>query len=200
MRAPVFERCSDITEADVAHAVSSADALRALLDHVAAVARPEEGAPKMLLAIARLATPQCTWLDGQLRVGIDGDDQQTRVSILVAAPGQTPRRLAPPTCLSVPFDEFTRAVRLAPRLIEPLQVLENGARIVLGSPEKRAQRPSSRPTRQAMMAIPPEAKRSRPDMPIVDPELHSKPTVDRMEAVRIEERAEVDVDDGWERE
>lgn len=199
--APVFERCSDITEADIVQAVSSIAALRGLLDRAAEVAAPEEGAPKVLLAVARLATPQCTWLEGELRVGIEGDEQQTRMAILVAVAGQAPKRLAPVTHLRVPLDEFTRALRLAPRLIEPLAVLENGQRIVLGSPAvRRAQRPSSRPTRQQMVAIPPEAKRSRPDLPAVDPEIHSKPTRDRMEAVRIEELSEVDLDDGWDRE
>jgi len=208
VNAASFERCSDITETDIVGAVSSAEAFRSFLDRAATVGMPEEGAPKVLLAIARLATPQCTWLEGELRVGIEGNEQQSRVAILVATGGQPPRRVAPVMHLRVPLDEFTRAVRLAPRLIEPLKVLENGPRIVLGTVEavvKISQRPSSRPTRQQMIAVPPEAKRSTPHMAAVVPDIHSKPTRVRMEAVRIEDaseaqREQADIDDLWDRD
>jgi hypothetical protein len=154
---PAFERNIDISEAHVAHAITSRLAFRALLDRAADVSRPEDGGPKVLTACAALASAE--WLDGQLRVEVEGDDHATRLSILVDAGFR--ERLFPVVTLNVPFDEFARAVRLVPRLIAPLTLHERGSTLIL----------TSHPTTRAAA---------------VTDDVHTKPTVVRMAAVRPE--------------
>ena len=193
-----FERCSDITDAIIFEAISSPKALAALLDRASAVAEPGEGAPKVLLAIARL--PQSNWLRGQLVVEIDGTDRETWLTLATELRGKR-TNIIPPTTLRVPLDEFTRAVRIAPRLVEPLEIVQREPRVLLLGPA--VARPSSRPTRQQMIAVPPEAKRTNPRVPAVSRDVHEKKTITNMEAVRLADRPEArrddqaDIDEAW---
>ena len=93
--------------------------MRAFLDWAVATARPEEGAPKVLLAIAKLA--EATWVDGTLYIDIAGDDSVTKISIFADYGFGIRERLLPLARLPVPFDEFVRAVKLSPKLIAPLR-------------------------------------------------------------------------------
>lgn len=202
-----FATCSDITEDDVLESITSPEALRALLDRAATIAVPGEGAPKVLLAVARL--PQASWLRGQLVVEIQGNERETTLAISADLSGKRVS-VTPVVTFRVPLDEFTRAVRIAPRLVSPLSVVEREPRIVLRGPV--AQRPSNRPTRQAMIPVPPEAKRSNPRLPAIardgkrtsPPEAHTKKTITSMEPVRIADRPEArredqsDIDEAWE--
>lgn len=196
-----FERCSDITDAIIFEAISSPKALSLFLDRASAVAEPGEGAPKTLLVIARL--PQSTWLRGQLVVDIDGTDRETWITLATEVRGVR-TNIVPPTTLRVPLDEFTRAVRIAPRLVDPLEVVQREPRVLLRAPA--AARPSSRPTRQQMIAVPPEAKRSAPRVAAVGRDIHSKKTIANMEAIRLADRPEArredqaDIDDAWDDE
>lgn len=164
---PSFERNIEIGEAHIAQALTSRESFRALLDRAAAVAQPEDGGPKVLMACAALVN--AAWLDGQLRVEVEGDDHATRLSILVDAGFR--ERLFPVVTLNVPFDEFARAVRLVPRLIAPLNLHEKNGTLILTQLPRRA-RPSAHPTQRRMPAV-------------VD-DVHTKPTVVRMAAVRPE--------------
>jgi hypothetical protein len=170
-----FERNIDISEAHIEHALTSRESFRALLDRAAAVAQPEDGGPKVLMACAALVN--APWLDGQLRVEVEGDDHATRLSILIDAGFR--ERLFPVVTLNVPFDEFARAVRLVPRLIAPLALHEKNGVLIL-TQIARQPRPSAHPTQRRMAAV-------------VD-DVHTKPTVVRMTAVRPESLRE-DADD-----
>lgn len=159
----MFERNSEIGRADVEHAIESRERFRAFLDRVAAVAAPEDGGPKVLLACAALSS--CAWLSAPLRVELEGDENATRVSLL--SDGAFRERVFPVVALNVPFDEFVRAVRLAPQLFSPLVVRDSApARLVLTDPSRAGQ--------------------ASTQMTAVRDDVHSKPTVVRMTAVRPE--------------
>lgn len=195
-----FQRCSEIGEPDLQRATASLDGLRSFLERAVAVAVPGDGAPKVLLALARL--PSCGWLREPVQIEIDGDERRTRVNVTTDS-GQ---RVVPTATLPVAYDEFSRAVRLVPRLVDPLEVVEKDVRIVLRDRasvviKAAPARPSSAPTRPFMQAVPAEAKRSAP--PPKDKDIHNRPTRVRMEAIRLEDQPEArrddsaDIDDAW---
>lgn len=176
MGATSFEHNIDLGTDHIEWAIASRDNFRALLDRAAAVSQPEDGGPKVLMAFAALV--RADWLGGELRVELVGDELETRVSVLVnSAP------LFPPTTMRTPFDEFSRAMRLVPRLIVPLVAHESAGSVVL-----RADRPSARPTKR---------------MAAVHEDIHTRPTRVRMAAVRLEDLPEArredhaDIDEEW---
>ncbi len=201
-----FDRCIEISETNVARAIVSRQAFRALLDRAAAVSRPEEGGPKVLVALARLATTECVWLEGDLRIEVEGDEHETAINVLVEMGYGYRERVFPTTRMRVPFDEFARAVRLVPRLIAPLRVQEKSGRLLLtaGQDARRSTAPpppvdidegslleALAPPAVRRDVAPPTFARQRPStrptvarMAAVRPEVHTKPTVARMAAVR----------------
>lgn len=188
-----FERCIDIGDVDVKRAIVSPDAFGALLDRAAEVSRPGEGGPKVIAALAKLATPECTWLDGALHLELSGDDRSTRV-VVNRQPSEGPRLpVFPAFLMNVPYDEFVRAFRLYPKLIAPLHAIQRGGRLLLSTASEN-DRPSRHPTVARMGAIRPEMLR---------PEVHNRPTVARMAAIRLEDMPQArredqaDIDDEW---
>lgn len=161
--ATAFESNSEISTAHVEAAIASRATFRAFLERAAAVARPEDGGPKVLMAIAAL--PRCTWLAEDLFLEILGDELGSQLDLLVH--GEVGERIFPSVTLDVPFDEFVRAVRVAPQLIRPFTVRESDeGRLML-----MHRRDSDKPTTR---------------MKAVRDDVHGKPTVVRMTAVRPE--------------
>lgn len=159
----MFERNSEIAREDVEHAIESREHFRAFLDRVASVAQPEDGGPKVLLACAALSN--CSWLTAPLRIELEGDDSVTHLALL--SDGAFRERVFPAVSLNVPFDEFVRAVRLAPHLIAPLVVRDSAPNRIVLTDASRAGQPST-------------------EMSAVRDDVHTKPTVMRMTAVRPE--------------
>lgn len=111
--------CAELTEAHAEEAARSAASLRGFLRWASETARPEEGAPKVLRALARLV--DADWLEGTPYAEVRGDDTSTTLSIFCDHGVGIRERIVPLVRLSVPFDEFVRAVRLAPHLVRPLR-------------------------------------------------------------------------------
>jgi hypothetical protein len=158
-----FEHNSEITPDLVAEAAASRAGFRAFLDHAARVSQPEDGGPKILMACAALSRSE--WLDGELRVEVEGDELGSRLGLLIDAGFR--ERVFPVVELNVPFDEFVRAVRLAPHLIAPLVVRDNEPTKIVLMTRHRSEHPTTR-------------------MNAVREDVHTKPTVVRMTAVRPE--------------
>jgi hypothetical protein len=134
-------RCIMVTDNDVEEAVVSRATAQALFDHLAKVAKPNEGAPKILLLFARMATTACDWLDGELRVEIVGDGELSVLESMTELGGGLRERALPSFAVHVPLSEFVRAVERVPRMIEPLCVKsKTDRRLVLVSSEERAAR------------------------------------------------------------
>jgi hypothetical protein len=138
-----LRRCAEITDDVVAEAVASRAAMRALLTRASEIARPMEGAARILVALARMATNACDWLDGDLVVEIVGDDEVAVVEVMSELGGGFRERIFPTFTLHVALDEFVRAVRLVPRMVTPLRMQEKAGRLVFTATE--AVRTSTRP-------------------------------------------------------
>lgn len=105
--------------------------MQALLERFEEIAAPGAGAPVLFLALARLATTSCDWLDGELRIELTGDETKTRISVSTTIGGGFREKAFRDTVLRVPFGEFNHAATSMPKLIEPLVLSESGRRIVL---------------------------------------------------------------------
>jgi len=128
------ESCIELTSEHAEEAACSAESLRTFLARMEEIARPDEGCPKILMVIARLAGQD--WVDGQLRAELSGDESATSLTLLSELGAGMRERLLPAvTFKDVPLDEFSRALALAPALAHPLRVRETGAKIVLAPPE-----------------------------------------------------------------
>ncbi len=126
------ERCVDLKPVQVVRALRSRAAMQVLLQHMARIARPAEGAPKILVPIARMASSDCDWLEGGLRVDISGTAEKTQIAIAVELGGGVRELLFPRLSLAVPKNELFRAVKLAPVLVHPMKSrLEKDGRLIL---------------------------------------------------------------------
>lgn len=112
-------------------AAESAESMRALLARFQELAGPGKGVPLILAALARLGTTSCDWIDGELRIVVTGDDTQTTVSVSSSIGGGFAEKVLPTTKFATPFKEWTRAVTVAPKLLEPLHVQMTDKSIVL---------------------------------------------------------------------
>lgn len=130
--------CTELTSEHAKQAASSSANIRALLKRVSEIAKPGEGCPKILMAIARLVGQ--SWVEGDLRAELSGNDTSTTLAVMCEYGVGIRERLIPVATFAVPLDEFARALELAPKLVLPLRIGEEGGRIVLtplASPEVR---------------------------------------------------------------
>jgi len=178
-----IRRCSEILEEHISEAVQSRESMRALLQEIAMVSAPDTGGPKILPLLARLATPACTWFEGEPRIEIVPERRGCSVRILSDNAGIRERAL-PVVALDVPFEEIVSALAripqlaapLIPRLDDDLLVLaqfhdeddlgvhdmiafaeeEELPPVVMVPPKPTPERPSQRPTVPRMQAINPD--------------------------------------------
>lgn len=134
-----FTSCSDLTSEHAKAAASSSTDMRVFLKRVAEIARPDEGCPKILMALARLVGED--WVEGELRIELSGDEASTTLIILCEYGVGIRERMFPAVRLGVPFEEFERALELAPQLVLPLKITDDAAgKLVLApllTPEER---------------------------------------------------------------
>jgi hypothetical protein len=115
-----------------------------LLRQLADISRPDSGATKILIAIARLAKPATDWIDGALRVEIEGAGGKTRFTIMEDLGGGMRELVFPRLVVDAPFEEFERSLKLAARAVAPLQI-ERGSGPTLVLTNKRASKTLQEP-------------------------------------------------------
>ena len=121
-------RCLELGEREMCAALSSRAACQELLTHLARIAQPKQGAPKIMLLFGRMAGAPCPWLDGRLHVQLVGVGATTVVDLASDLGFAMRERLFPTLTLGAPFEEFTLAVERVPALIAPLIVKTDSAR------------------------------------------------------------------------
>ena len=129
---------SDLTSEHAKQAASSSAEIRTLLKRVAEIAKPGEGCPKIMMAIARLVGQP--WVEGDLRIELSGDETSTTMNVMCDYGVGIRERLLPLTRFAVPIDEFERALELAPKLVLPLRITDDDGKLVLtplAMPESR---------------------------------------------------------------
>jgi hypothetical protein len=147
-------RCLELTDADMDAALGSSGETRDLIKHLVSIARPNDGAPKILLLFARMAAGSCDWLDGGLRVEVSGDERASVIDVMTELGAGMRERLLPTFTLKVPVSEFARSLERFPHMVQPLAVhVEGAGRLVLTTlleappPSVRGDAPAStRPT------------------------------------------------------
>lgn len=140
-----LKSCVELTPEHAKLAASSSVGIRNLLTRVAAIAKPGEGCPKVLMAVARLVGQE--WLEGELRVELSGDDTSTTMIVMCDYGVGIRERLLPAVRFAVPIDEFGRALELSPKLVLPLRISEHEGLIILtplsrGDPDYAAPAPA----------------------------------------------------------
>jgi hypothetical protein len=97
----------------------------ALLQRMVEVARPNAGAPRMLVLLARMARRD--WLDGDLVVRLIGDSELAVLELFVDD-GASRERIAGPLRIDVPMDEFVAALDRDRSQLVPLVAVERSSR------------------------------------------------------------------------
>jgi hypothetical protein len=121
-----FEVDDPHIESALAPAATVADApprekVFALLDRMAEIAKPRQGAPRILFVIARLTS--CDWVDGDLEVRLQARGEGTVIDLMVND-GMLRSHLRPSLALRVPSQEFEVALGRIADFLAPLQVFE----------------------------------------------------------------------------
>ena len=186
--------CTDLSLEHAVEAARSAGHMRTLLARAAEIARPGEGCPKVLQAIARLADEDCTWVEGEVQAVLTGDDETTTLTVFCDHGFGIREKLLPVFTFAVPLDEFVRAVRLAPAMVAPLLAREAPGKLVLG---RDIQLPSAPPppsfeledesvAEQERRTAPPHAPVDETTAAAALANVHTRPTVRRMPAIDLE--------------
>jgi hypothetical protein len=120
-----------MTPAQVGTALESSGAMGELLGHMAKVARPGQGAPKILVPIARMASNECDWIEGGLTAEITPEPGKTVILVAVELGLGMRELLFPRLKLDVPYEEFERMLENAPQLVFPMKCKRTKKSIVL---------------------------------------------------------------------
>ncbi len=151
-----IERCRDITDEVVAEAVMTREDARALLEHAALVSRPAEAGARVLLVFAKMATPDCDWVDGALRIEIVAEGEGAAIESFAEIGGGLKERVFPVLHMKVPLAEFAMAIERFPQAIVPLAFTRAADRLVLTATE--VPRPV---TEKPPMAVESDPRRAR---------------------------------------
>lgn len=115
------KRCVDLDEDQIDEGLKSVANMRRLLEHMARIAKPSSGAAKILVAISRISTTACEWLEGTLHVEVDELIGATEIRVMSDLGGGMRELIFPRLFMAVEYEELVGAVKLAPRLIWPLK-------------------------------------------------------------------------------
>ena len=226
-----FATCQEVDEDLMAAAFAPATSLSdtsprersfALIERMAEVARPRQGAFRVLFVFAKMA--KCDWLDGSLELRLKREAAGTTIEALLDD-GLSLNRLHTPLHFAAPFEEFAMAIDHRPQMLAPLAVSsrEPGNALWLRASTDRVSSPEEavssdvlqpahreltlqyKPTRKvAAVRIPREAYRDA-DEPDNEPEQQTpekergndQPTI-APAASSTRDGASDDIDSGWE--
>jgi hypothetical protein len=99
-------RCSDLPERDVIAALLSRDECALLLARIALIPSARSASRALVALLGRLATPGCTWLEGELAIELfEHDAHETRVRVMSEVGGLR-ERVVPTLVLAQPLEEL----------------------------------------------------------------------------------------------
>ena len=107
--------------------------VRLTVEPAGTVAEVNAGAPNALLPLARLArlgSRGCDWIDGDVRVELEGDQERTSLDVF-ADFGGTYERMLPTVVFTAPLAEFEGFIASAPAALVPLEPFRVGGKVVL---------------------------------------------------------------------
>ncbi len=129
-------KCLDLTEEHIGAAVESREETRALLEHLASIAKPEEGAPKVLRVFVRLVEDRVEWLDGDLHVELTSKGASTSIDLSLDLGVGTQERLFPPLEFGVALNEFEVSIEKYRWLVGPFVMTHEVGKVTLATPDE----------------------------------------------------------------
>jgi hypothetical protein len=102
-----------------------------LLKSVAATARPRRSSLRALAQVVRVLR-RCPWLDGELRMELAPDGEQTAVHLYVER-GAIRERVLVPVHFPLAFEEVDWGVAEVPELFAPLKPLRHEGRLIVSA-------------------------------------------------------------------
>lgn len=111
-----------MTVEDADAACASREAFMALLSRLEQISAPNTGCASILIALARLSSTACDWVDGDLAIELVDMDDVTEVQIMTELGGSMRERMFRPIRLRAPFVELTSALAAKPTLAGSLKV------------------------------------------------------------------------------
>lgn len=99
-------RCVDVPEREVIAALVSRDDCAALLARIASTPPPRSAIRALATVLARLATPACAWLEGELAVELFEEDDGTKVRVMSEIGAGLRERVLPAVTLAASVDEI----------------------------------------------------------------------------------------------
>lgn len=126
-----FARASDLSERDALAALLSRDECAALLARIAGLPSDRSATRTLLALVGRLATPACTWLEGDLAVELFDDEAGTKVRIMSEIGAGLRERVLPAIALALPLAEVVAAFEKRRELTAVLRLERVSVRCVL---------------------------------------------------------------------
>lgn len=137
-----IESCREITDDHIREALETREATKALLDRAIEVAKPRAAGSRVLLIFAKMASAECDWLEGALRVELIAHGDITTIDAIVDIGAGLKERVFPKMKIEVPLDEFLAAIKKFPQAIAPLTAeatTRDRLRLVAGEAPKRTE-------------------------------------------------------------
>lgn len=176
--------CAELTSEHLDEAAASSTAMRALLTWAERVARPGQGAPRLLLALARL--PDAEWIEGTPYVEVLGAGDATVISVFTSHGGGIRERVFPTVRIPAPVHEFLRAVDRDARVVQPMRVLPRSNGVLL-APIELDEEDMADAIAIDERSLHEQARKTAPPPPPTEQSgIHTRPTVRRMVAVNPE--------------
>lgn len=129
-------RCLDLTEEHIGEAIASRETTLLLLDHIANIARPDDGAPKVLRVFVRMIEDEVAWLDGDLHIELISFREVTAVDLSVDLGVGISERLFPTFEFNVPLNEFEVSIEKYRWLIGPFVMTHEVGKVTLATPSE----------------------------------------------------------------
>lgn len=123
--------CFHLAERDVIAALLSRDECAALLAKITSSKRPLDMLRQLLPFLARLATPACTWLDGELAVELFAEEDGTKIRVMSEIGAGMRERVLPVFTVNATLDQIESAIALRRDVLAVLQMQRVSARCLL---------------------------------------------------------------------
>lgn len=133
-------RCSDLPERDVIAALLSRDECAALLGGIAGIPSARSASRALLALLGRLATPACTWLEGDLAVELFEEEGGTKVRVMSEIGAGLRERVVPVVTLAQPLADLVGAFekRRDLKMVLRLERVSSRCALLLASDEESA--------------------------------------------------------------
>lgn len=120
-----------IPERDVIAALLSRDECAALLSRIGTIPSARSANRALLALVGRLATPACTWLEGEVAVELFDDEEGTKIRVMSEIGGGLRERVLPAVTLPLSFTDLVTSFEKSRELTSVLRLERVSTRCAL---------------------------------------------------------------------